>query len=226
MAKGSQFERDLCRRLSEWWTAGARDDVFWRTAGSGGRATVRRKRGKMTAGAAGDIMATDPLGVDLMQLVTIECKRGYTRATIHDLVDELATSAVQIYESWIQQAAHAAQISKTPYWWVIHQRTRRVVTITFPRALRSDLYHVWTPDDPDQTTSGYVIGWGDRGFDYITMPLDRFLAVTTPSMMRRLQSESEPNVQSHPAGENPDIKNSLSSASNDGMASWIFNPRR
>jgi len=41
MAKGGEFERDISRFLSRWWTYGERDDVFWRTSASGARATTR-----------------------------------------------------------------------------------------------------------------------------------------------------------------------------------------
>jgi len=39
-AKGASFERDICRRLSLWVSAGKQEDVFWRSAMSGGRSTV------------------------------------------------------------------------------------------------------------------------------------------------------------------------------------------
>jgi len=45
--KGSTWERIVCRRLSLWISDGDDEDVFWRTHGSGGRATRRGKmRGK------------------------------------------------------------------------------------------------------------------------------------------------------------------------------------
>src|SRR5262245_2386383 len=49
-AKGSKFERDLCRQLSLWWSDGKRDDVFWRASQSGGRAKFRGRRGLQTHG--------------------------------------------------------------------------------------------------------------------------------------------------------------------------------
>ena len=36
-SKGSPFERELCVKLSDWWTGQIDSDIFWRTAGSGGR---------------------------------------------------------------------------------------------------------------------------------------------------------------------------------------------
>ena len=72
--KGQSFEREVSRRLSLWLTKGARDDVFWRTAMSGGRATLQAKKGIINFAQAGDIGAIDPLGAQLLNHVTIECK--------------------------------------------------------------------------------------------------------------------------------------------------------
>jgi hypothetical protein len=87
MAKGADFERDISRTLSLWWSHGERDDIFWRTSMSGGRATVRRKVGKATAYQAGDITATDPIGAPLIKATVIELKRGYKRWGILDMID-------------------------------------------------------------------------------------------------------------------------------------------
>jgi len=54
--KGSSFERQVCRILTEWITGKPRPEIFWRTATSGGKFTVDAKsgiRGKMP----GDVMA-------------------------------------------------------------------------------------------------------------------------------------------------------------------------
>ena len=85
--KGATFERDISRKLSLWWTHGERDDVFWRSSMSGGRATVRAKQGKTTAYQNGDITATDPIGAPLIANVVIELKRGYKRWCVLDMVD-------------------------------------------------------------------------------------------------------------------------------------------
>jgi hypothetical protein len=87
MAKGADFERDISRTLSLWWSHGERDDIFWRTSMSGGRATVRRKAGKATAYQAGDITSTDPVGAPLIKATVIELKRGYARWCVLDLLD-------------------------------------------------------------------------------------------------------------------------------------------
>jgi len=77
--KGGSFEREICKSLSYWWSNEERDDIFWRTAGSGARATVRSKKGKDTANSSGDISALDPIGEPFIQFFFSEIKRGYPK---------------------------------------------------------------------------------------------------------------------------------------------------
>lgn len=59
--KGSDFERSICVKMSEWVSAGQRKDIFWRTAMSGGRATVFKKRGSLYR-QSGDLCSVAPEG--------------------------------------------------------------------------------------------------------------------------------------------------------------------
>lgn len=83
MAKGGSFELEVAVELSMWWAG--KDDVFYRTPGSGGRFTNRRKAGKTTVNQVGDQLASDPIGQPLMDDWSIECKTGYgTKKKIKD----------------------------------------------------------------------------------------------------------------------------------------------
>lgn len=81
MGKGEDFERQISKKLSLWWTDGERDDVFWRTSQSGGRATQRAKSALDTAYSYGDLTFIDPIGKPLCDLLVIEAKRGYTNTS-------------------------------------------------------------------------------------------------------------------------------------------------
>jgi hypothetical protein len=72
--KGSAFEREIIKKLSLWVSEGKSDDLFWRSAMSGGRATVRSKKGQETASGHGDITAVRPEGNKLTDRYVIECK--------------------------------------------------------------------------------------------------------------------------------------------------------
>jgi hypothetical protein len=72
-AKGTAFERKVCKDLSLWVSHGSDPDLFWRSAISGGRATVLLKGGRSIK-PAGDICAVDPAGHKLTDRYFIECK--------------------------------------------------------------------------------------------------------------------------------------------------------
>jgi hypothetical protein len=140
--KGSQFERDLCPRLSLWWT-GDREDVFWRTDSSGGRAKRRARDGKATFGKHGDICAVDPLGLPLIRCITFEAKNGYPKDTFADLLEKSENAAEQEYEKWINQVQESARNAGTPYWLVVFHRTqrssRKIQCVLFPTKLFREL---------------------------------------------------------------------------------------
>lgn len=71
--KGSQFERWVCKQLSKWVSNGRHTDLFWRSAMSGGRATVGLRRGRVVR-QAGDICAVHATGHSLTDQWFIECK--------------------------------------------------------------------------------------------------------------------------------------------------------
>lgn len=121
-AKGSSFERQVAREISLWWSDGQADDWFWRTAGSGGRATNRAKAGKSTANSAGDIGAECPEAQKLLNIASLELKRGYQNTDVQELLDHKGKSQ---FRDFYKQAAASASLAGTPYWWLIVRRDRR-----------------------------------------------------------------------------------------------------
>lgn len=105
-AKGNAFERDVCKSLSLWITAGKRDDVLWRGAISGGRATVAAKKGKQLAHVSGDICAVHPDGFRFVSEFYIECK-AYRDLSIPRLVTQQAGTLVEFWKiTRLQAKAH------------------------------------------------------------------------------------------------------------------------
>jgi hypothetical protein len=132
-AKGAAFERDICRQLSLWWTSQQRDDIFWRTPQSGGRATHRAQKNKGTAGHYGDIMAVDPIGNPLLKFMTFELKHGYGGASAMDLLDGGPKS---LWRAWIIGAMRVCEDARSRYWAVIARRHCRKTVICYPSDLR------------------------------------------------------------------------------------------
>lgn len=73
-AKGASFEREVCKALSLWVSHGKREDLYWRSAMSGGRATVASRVGKNLASQAGDISSIDKTGWPLTADLYFEAK--------------------------------------------------------------------------------------------------------------------------------------------------------
>ncbi len=136
--KGSQFERELCTRLSYWWTRNQRDDVFWRSTISGGRATARGRVGKSTYGQYGDVQAVDPIGEPLLKVVTIEAKCGYRGVAFSDLLDA-GERMKPIWLDWLKQVQEAWQKAGSFSWLLVVKRDRRAVLVVFPSGLYQEL---------------------------------------------------------------------------------------
>ena len=125
MSKGATFERSVCVQLSEWFSYGKRDDLFWRTHGSGARATTRHKKGLQTPGQHGDIAATDSNGKPLIDVLTFSLKRGYKGVSIQDLFDLPPTSKRREFERWIFEAYDSHKSAGSYAWGIIVKRDRR-----------------------------------------------------------------------------------------------------
>lgn len=138
--KGGQFERDMCKALSIWWTGkAALDDCFWRVGGSGGRATVRGRKGKATSGQCGDICATDARGIPFTDVLAVEMKCGYSEDSIQDVLDKPLGGAQQKWEGWHQQVYNSMKHSGAFAWIIIQRRDRREDLVWFPIRLLNEL---------------------------------------------------------------------------------------
>jgi len=148
--KGSQFERKICRTLSRWWSLGGwpeeevRDDIFWRSSQSGGRATWRARKGLKTANSYGDVAAMDPIGRPLLKMFTIELKRGDSHGHPLDLLDARPTDTQRKWEKTLKQTVDSMTDAGSLGWLLIHQRDFResVVYIDWPTAKRFNLLKI------------------------------------------------------------------------------------
>lgn len=181
--KGSKFERKISNLLSLWWTDGKRDDVFWRTSGSGARATARKKTGKSTVGQYGDIGALDPIGLPLIDLFTIELKRGYSNETFANIIERHQNPRVKEcqFAKFIQQAEEEHLMAKSFAWLLITKRNAREPIVTMP-------YYLYNLDEmPNYNGTAIVDYWNGSEYDSIvSVTLKEFLEETWPSDLKTL----------------------------------------
>ena len=133
MGKGENFERKICKKLSMWWDGDlekGRQDLFWRSSQSGGRAKLRGRQGKQTAGHYGDVCSTDPCSVAFCKTVLLELKKGKQRGTsFADIIDRptgLTAKAQFAFEEFLQQTIESYEQSDCLYWMLVFHRHLKV----------------------------------------------------------------------------------------------------
>lgn len=196
MAKGSNYERKVCKEFSLWWTDGKRNDVFWRTPGSGGRGTVTQSR---TAAYFGDLMATDPVGQPLLDCCCFELKTGYGKWSIMDLMDVPDNGAEQLITKFLKQvcasadfASHALHHRVRPV--LISHRDRRSDVMLFPAYMYKELAeYCGTPKKAECSITLHVpplMVYGEEIRNWIMIRLDTFLwEWTNPEFFMQLSEE-------------------------------------
>ncbi len=137
MGKDALFERHVAKELSLWWSGKERDDLFWRSQTSGGRATQRFKKGLQTKGQHGDICATDADAQAFTDRFVVEVKRGYPKNLMGDVLDKAVQQGPKPYEVWLSKLIQTCQFAQVPHWLLIHKRDRRDALIWMPY----DVFH-------------------------------------------------------------------------------------
>jgi len=110
--KGSAFERDVCRIISQFWSNNSYSDLCWRSASSGvrGTSTNSHSRSKVK-GYYGDLTATSPLIEPLFQVFSIECK-FYAKIDLTEILRGIKNN--KLLEFWTQAYRDARHSGRTP----------------------------------------------------------------------------------------------------------------
>ena len=108
-AKGSSFERLICRKLTEWVTGSPTPEIFWRSATSGAKATQDRKAGR-GSNMGGDLVAIHPLGQPFIDRYSVECKDRKSYGKLENLIDGKG----ELLEWWGQCVRDATASERYP----------------------------------------------------------------------------------------------------------------
>lgn len=174
-----------------WYSHGERDDIFWRTAGSGARATIRMKNsGKMTSDSAGDISAIHPSGKKLTRMCIFELKRGYSAKnrskgiSLLTIVDKLISEKDPILIEWFKKLEKELKDHDRKFGFIIFQRDRKNPCITFHQSTLDYLkdrntkklkYALYCP-------AAHIYLWGMK---LVVMKLEHFLRWCDPETITR-----------------------------------------
>jgi len=110
-SKGAEYERNIAKQLSIWLSKGERDDLFWRTHGSGSRHTTRVKKNIRTEGQDGDISSTcRGISDKFRRFFSIEIK-FYKNINLWGLITGKKTG---ILSFWNEAVVQADSVYKEP----------------------------------------------------------------------------------------------------------------
>ena len=181
--KGGQFERLIAKRLSKWFTYGEHDDRFWRSDGSGGRGT---SRSAYTYGQYGDIRASHPDTHDVMDTVTIECKRGYPLCRIGDVLDKADRLKPTMYETFLEQALRSKLNAGTPYLLLITKNDSREIMVTADLQMMREIMKLYGNLLKDDVNLNYMT-FRKNNMPYMCMQLVDFFKFCPPEFFKRYQ---------------------------------------
>jgi len=182
--KGSAFERDTCRELSLWWSDGERDDIFWRTSGSGARATTRRKQEKRTAYEAGDVGFRCPTGKLFVDFFLLELKRGYSnKISILDILDKYSGKKPLLLQWWGKAEEERKSIKRQFSLIIFRRNSRRTCML-----MDLKLYNLFQDQCGDFFSD--VIFINRVTFQWVVISLVDFFNWVSPSTVKELARES------------------------------------
>ncbi len=176
-SKGSGFERQIAKELSLWWTKGERDDIFWRTSQSGGRATQRRKSKVSTANSAGDISYLDVIGKPLVDYFLIELKRGYSKNIDVLRIIDKKTKNDMVLLQWIDKAIKEMKESGKKEILLIVKRDRHDPFVVVSENLLKKLDELSGFYDKESLIINY---------DYTIVRYEEFFEYFTPATLKML----------------------------------------
>jgi hypothetical protein len=188
MAKGSEWERECSKILSLWATEGARDDVVWRTAGSGSRWATRRKRGSDTYNQAGDLCATDPCAQFLFDFLLVECKRGYAKGKPSESINVLywldrpSNTKPPLLAQWWEKADEERLRAGRSRAVLLFRRTGKRACIVLERDLMGDL-----EDYIGQYKHHVIALYMAEGPTLLICDLEKWLEWCQPEAIKRMQ---------------------------------------
>lgn len=140
--KGGAYEREICEVLSLWVSEGNDRDLFWRSAGSGSRATNRKSKG-LQSNQTGDITSVDPRGTSLTSKFFIECKH-YKNLQLDSLIYGTPKNN-NILEFWAKVKEDSNFFGKRPIIIARQNSKKDLIGIDYVTKKALDDYHYSLP---------------------------------------------------------------------------------
>ena len=135
MGKGDNFEREVCRLLSIWWTDGTNDDVCWRNR------TRRTSKTPKAEKQLGDLIPTHPTFIPFTGVFNVELKTGYKKTKGGSRYKQVPWDLLDLIDSKDEGKVFKAFWAQT----VLDARiSQRFPLLIFKRDYHTPVVAIWT----------------------------------------------------------------------------------
>ena len=173
-SKGSGFEREISRKLTQWLTGQEKELAFWRAPGSGSVGTANPG----TKELSGDIMALNPNAAKITDILSFELKTGYEGASFDLHLKCNKNEPLKAF--WEQSVKDAKRADKEP---VVIFRKKRMPNIWC--AISENLFKKFYNGLKEKRI--IMLTWGNDSLPaVIFMNLEDFLGVIHPELLIKL----------------------------------------
>lgn len=180
--KGSSFERAICKTLSLWLSKNKKDDIFWRTPGSGARATTRMKKQITTDDSAGDILAISKEGKIFTKNFLIEIKRGYSKQiSLFPFIDfSVKVKKKPILFQWWIKAEKERKQHKRKWSIIIFKRDRKETCVFLSKKVFDIFIRLNKQKDIGRVSIFF------NQYKFVVLPLNIFLKAVKINQFKRI----------------------------------------
>lgn len=165
--KGANFERTICKELSKWLSNGERTDLFWRSAMSGGRATITLAKSQ-----SGDISAITARGEKFTNIFNVECKYYRDLQIANFILNRHRSKNPKLVTFWNQCYEDAKKNGKLPLL-IVKQNHYPIFICSTDDVIQSLL--IWR-----KATLFFDLG-------FALLPFDEFLKIKSSFFMKRIE---------------------------------------
>lgn len=175
MAKGGNFERDVCKYLSKWLTGSEKPYQYWRMPGSGSLCTIHEEMEHMS----GDIRAITKEAKFLTECFSIECKTGYPKTSFWQHFNNPKINNIRDF--WIQCIRDADKSNKNPM--LIYRKKGKKSIVGVCCNMEYEIYKHIEPN-MNTITLDFSNELNIRSVTFFDM--NQFFETVTPDLMKKI----------------------------------------
>lgn len=169
-AKGSGYEREICRFLTKWLSGVETPYIYYRSPSSGAVATITKSEN-----ISGDIISVKPEGEFFTNIFSVEVKTGYKNADFFQHFKDMKNDVIKTF--WNQCCIDAKKSSK--YGMLIFKKSGLKPIVGINNTVRSEL------SDYVTLPKSLVVVYSDDTDTINFYNFEDFFNIVTPDIIKK-----------------------------------------